>query len=79
MFFFIMFGAIGIQLFMGQLKYRCYNGAGEYQYDDDGYQTICNPSDLAEDSSCNEGFVCIEAANPNHGITSFDNIFAAIL
>lgn len=43
-FFYIMLGAVGVQLFNGTLKYRCYDGSGLYQFDNDGYETMCNPT-----------------------------------
>jgi hypothetical protein len=78
-FFYIMVGAIGVQLFIGQLKYRCYDGSGSIQYDDDGYETICDPLLDATKSVCNIGYACVDAWNPNFGITSFDNIMKAML
>lgn len=69
LFFTLVFAIIGLQLWHGILKRRCFDvETGELS------DRHCGSY------SCPDNMVCVEGFdNPNFGITSFDNIFSALL
>lgn len=80
-FLFIVFGISGVQLFKGILRNRCFaQGPGQTLALVDE-ERVCSKSSkyLWAGYSCGFGEVCTTYGNPNHGITSFDNILWAWL
>ncbi|KAK9816645.1 hypothetical protein WJX72_003272 [[Myrmecia] bisecta] len=86
-FFFIVFGILGVQLFKGVLRYRCFVldaknnpllfGEGTPpSYADQ----MCYRKHLAwAGYSCQPGEACLEYANPFQGVVSFDNFMWSAL
>ena len=71
MFFFIIFAIAGVQMFNGLLKNRCV-----------AIQTgMVHPDDLmCPATECPGGYFCGKgSANPNYGVTNFDNLFYCVL
>lgn len=68
-FFSLVFATIGLQLWHGVLKKRCFHPeSGEFT------DRACGAY------PCPSGTECVESyGNPNYGITSFDDIFSALL
>ena len=82
-FLFVVFGILGVQLFKGVLRNRCFaldavTGNATIVVDE---TRPCSPSDklLWPGHVCGTDEACLPYANPNFGITSFDNIFWAWL
>lgn len=90
-----LFGVVGVQLFMGSLRYRCYESASAAEPVDDAAVCYCGvnahawrsapvvcPEALTAHYRCPAGQLCRQALappyNPNHGVTHFDNIGAAV-
>ena len=83
-FLFVIFAIAGLQLFSGLMKKRCFSlDMGVPQFDitisEANYQKYCN-----SDDDCGRGlsgqFICGKMiANPNYGITNFDNILYSFL
>lgn len=73
MFFFMILSIGGCQLFGGELKRRCFNlQTGEMH--PDGDDLLCGVL------ACPPGFFCAKSnANPNGGVTNFDNLFYSLL
>ena len=86
------FGVIGVQLFMGRLRYRCFPSAGAPSpsepeqvchcgvdfFDFSRAPTLC-PPELEGFYRCPGAQVCRQVrTNPNYGVTSFDNLGAAV-
>ena len=70
-FFFLIFAIAGLQLWLGVLKKRCVNIVTGVPHPDD---------DLCGNRQCPDGYFCGKRiANPNHGVTNFDNILYALL
>lgn len=73
LFFFIIFAIATTQMFNGMLKQRCIAIQTGRVHEDD---IICNPNQ----DSCPGGYFCAKGgANPNYGVTNFDNVPYAIL
>lgn len=75
-FFFLIFAIGGVNLFSGMLRQRCVNlDTGAVQTDEMGDEIICGSVRI-----CEEGYFCGKRIlNPNYDVTSFDNIFWALL
>ena len=73
MFFFMILSIGGCQLFRGELKRRCFNlQTGEMH--PAGDELLCGAA------ACPPGFFCAKSnANPNGGVTNFDNLCYAVL
>jgi len=75
-FIFFVFGILGVQLWQGTLRQRCYSMVTGEPYDSEFLCSI-SPSGYHH---CPEGYECLPLAdNPNFGVTHFDNIMGAIL
>ena len=77
MFFFLVFAIGGVNLFAGQLRNRCIEiETGKVLIDEEsGIEILCGLNAL-----CAEGYFCGKRIlNPNNDVTSFDNIFWALL
>ena len=76
LFFFLIFAIGGINLFSGMLRYRCIKiDTGTVLVDENDGEVICGTAQI-----CEEGYFCGKRIlNPNYDITSFDNIFWAML
>lgn len=76
LFIYVVFSILAVQLWMGNMRYRCahYDGTVEESL-------LCTQSSGGSvvGSACPEGMTCIDAANPNHGYTSFDSVLWALL
>jgi hypothetical protein len=74
-FFFMIFAIGGVQMFSGLLKQRCFIAETGVPYVDlDVENYICGIK------LCPEGYVCGKMiANPNWGVTNFDNISYSFL
>lgn len=80
-FFLMVFGIAGLQLYMGLLKKKCFNSQTGVMAVDYQTQPFCQ-----SDSSCNkyntaaEFYICGKMIdNPNSGVTNFDNFASAYL
>lgn len=73
-FYFIVFGIIGMQMWQGLFKFRCFDVAtGLLSDTDDGSVRLCGGARV-----CGEGQFCAQwTENPNGDISSFDNLFWA--
>ena len=70
-FFFLIFAIAGLQLWLGVLKKRCVNIVTGVPHPDD---------ELCGNRQCPDGYFCGKRiANPNYGVTNFDNILYALL
>lgn len=70
--FFVVFAIAGTQLLSGMFKKRCVSIADGTNFDDD---YICGAENI-----CPEGFFCgKQNANPNFGVTNFDNLMFSLL
>ena len=76
LFFFLIFAIGGVNLFSGMLRQRCINiETGDVLLEDEGDEVMCGDVDI-----CQEGYFCGKRTlNPNYDVTSFDNIFWAML
>ena len=76
LFFFLIFAIGGVNLFSGMLRQRCFSiETGGVQVDEEGEEIICGAVDVCEaDYFCGKGTL-----NPNYDVTSFDNIFWAMI
>ena len=63
-------------MFQGMLRQRCIEiETGKVMLEDSGEEVICGDS-----QTCSEGYFCGKRLlNPNYDVTSFDNIFWALL
>jgi hypothetical protein len=89
-FMLFFFGVIGVQLFMGRLRYRCFEDAlateplervcgCDVDFSDFASAPLLCPAALTLPGRCAAGQVCMQAAqNPEYGIKSFDNLAAAV-
>lgn len=86
-FFMLAFGVLGVELFAGRLRYRCFELPLTEDSEAGGVCTCPNMTSLADLNeglaSCNDmcasGEQCIFGENPSDGATSFDNVFNALL
>jgi len=76
-FILVLFGVVGVQLFMGGLQQRCINDHGHINQE----VVPCSLNQNLQQGMCPTGFTCKAGAgqNPNYGITSFDNLPEAML
>ena len=76
LFFFLIFAIGGVSLFSGMLRQRCVSiETGKVLVDEFGDEVICGTI-----QACQNGFFCGKRIlNPNYDVTSFDNIFWAML
>jgi len=74
-FVWLVFAIAGLQLFSGLLKRRCFDeGSGQTFNFQDG-EILCRGTD-----DCPGGFICgKQSANPQFGVTNFDNLGSAFL
>jgi voltage-dependent calcium channel L type alpha-1F len=84
----VLFGVMGLQLYMGVFLQQCVTQLGDGRYSvnmTEGEPTLCSLDDSGwngfASSTCPVGMVCREnvGENPNSGVTAFDDIFHAIL
>ena len=70
-FFILVFSIVGLETMMGSFLYRCmYLDTGIYGPD----------TQRCGNFECPEGMVCVKSLdNPNFGVSSFDNIFWAVI
>lgn len=75
-FFFLIFAIGGVNLFSGMLRQRCIETeSGSVLLDADGEEVLCGSN-----TTCDDGYFCGKRiTNPNYDVTSFDNIFWALL
>jgi hypothetical protein len=73
-FFLLVFGIIGLQLFSGKLRQRCYISATGLL--NDTYTNLCGLSD-GIGLSCPSGHYCADSGSNSlfRGVISYDNIF----
>lgn len=75
-FAFFLFGILGVQLFAGKLRQRCFVDATGLL--DETVDSLCRRSSVPGSQdwyACPLGSSCLmEASNPNKGVTGFDNI-----
>ena len=72
--FFLVFGIATLQLLSGVLKQVCVN------IEDSSLTTVSKYGGCGALDVCPEGYYCgKQNANPNLGITNFDNIFFSVL
>ena len=84
-FLMVVFGVLGLQLFKGTLRYRCYEHGAEEPIDPVGITAsgVCAPAletdaSLVGRGSCDEGQLCKDyGVNPLYGTVSFDSIARA--
>lgn len=70
--FFLVFAIAGTQLLTGQLKKRCVSIENGTLYDE---EYLCGSM-----NECPDGYFCgKQNANPNFGVTNFDNILFSLL
>jgi hypothetical protein len=70
--FFLVFAIAGTQLLSGKFKQRCVRVEDGMNYDDD---YLCGAK-----NECPEGYFCgKQNANPNFGVTNFDNFMFSLL
>eukprot|EP00756_Hemistasia_phaeocysticola_P018451 Hpha_TRINITY_DN15595_c0_g2::TRINITY_DN15595_c0_g2_i1::g.108714::m.108714/K04842/SCN10A; voltage-gated sodium channel type X alpha len=79
-FFFLVFGILGVQLFMGLFRYRCVGPDGQPPEGEE--EQFCKFGDtrggfLGRD--CPDGLTCQAIGNPNFGFVHFDNVGTAWL
>lgn len=71
MFFFLIFAIAGLALFSGLLKKRCFEVETGIPHESD---------ELCGDLGCPTNYICGKmSANPNFGVTNFDNLAYAFL
>ena len=71
LFFFVTFAMIGVHLFSGVLKNRCFfKETGLFESVDE----VCGYKACSEESFCGKGL-----DNPNYGVTNFDNILFSFI
>ena len=84
MFLFIIYAIIGIQLWKGVLRRRCFNedffevGFSVPYTNDTQELEFCGNSSLANSCPSSTPLCLAEAGNPNAGLVAFDNIFVAL-
>eukprot|EP00755_Sulcionema_specki_P016210 Sspe_Gene.61433::Locus_34101_Transcript_1_1_Confidence_1.000_Length_3331::g.61433::m.61433/K04851/CACNA1D; voltage-dependent calcium channel L type alpha-1D len=90
-FFLLMMGIVALQLWKGLLAFRCrscdrvesscelwqWNG-GPINRPEQASR-VCNPSYSSWGYRCPWGYTCVEVGDPNHGKTSFNNIWITLL
>ena len=76
LFFYIIFAIAGLQLFSGAMKRRCF-------LKNHGIEKILQNSKLSfciDNTYCGDNYICGKLiANPNYGLTNFDNFFFSFL
>ena len=83
-FLFILFGILGMSLFMGVLRNRCHevdviNGVEVYTVADEENTCTSKITMGFGGRLCPEGQLCMPYENPNFGITSFDNFLWSVV
>ena len=83
LFFFAVFGIMGIQLYVGALRQNCFLDSDPSTQDPTDVRKcamMCLTSPFFCGYFCPSDSFCSQAGqNPNYGITSFDNIFSTLL
>eukprot|EP00760_Papus_ankaliazontas_P021273 PhM_4_TR18667/c0_g1_i1/m.19829 len=77
-FIFMVYGILGVQLWGGLLRYRCYDPVEDVVIDN----RFCKTGNTYHEwwgRNCDEGHICKDVGNPNFGYTSFDHIGWAFL
>ena len=77
MFFIVISAILSLQLFSGSLKYQCIDSfSGLSRLD---IVEVCYSTDFCQ-TIYNADLICLKTiANPNHGLTNFDNVFYSFL
>ena len=85
-FVFLIFAIVGLQLYLGGLRSKCYDGpSGRPYVDDSGNFVICGGAECPSIPPSGGGFVYTELVcgafgmNPDYGVSSFDDISSAFL
>lgn len=80
-FILVLFGIIGVQLYMGVLRQHCSGGAVSDAAAATTSLCSLNGEGYGSGARCPSGSACSQdgGANPNDGVTSFDNLFVAII
>lgn len=76
MFIYCVFSILAVQLWMGNMRFRCayYDGTIE-----EALLCTTTSGGSVVGASCPVGMDCVPFDNPNHGYTSFDNLLWALL
>jgi hypothetical protein len=76
-FIYFVFGILGMQLFGGALRGRCYSlEDGSVMLDPFSWQYICGEGSLP----CPKGYTCLKLGeNPSHGVVTLDDIYHALI
>mmetsp|Transcript_36766 Transcript_36766/g.72162 ORF Transcript_36766/g.72162 Transcript_36766/m.72162 type:complete len:1575 (+) Transcript_36766:44-4768(+) len=78
LFVLILFGILGMQLFSGRMKQKCFNTTTGLL--DTSFETLCTIGATSGKYMCPSGTACLaKAENPNRGTAGFDNIFLSWL
>jgi hypothetical protein len=76
-FIYFVFGILGMQLFGGSLRSRCYSlEDGSIMENPFSWNYICSDDSLR----CPKGYTCLRLGdNPSHGVVTLDNIYNALI
>lgn len=85
-FVFLIFAIVGLQLYLGGLRSKCYDGpSGRPYVDASGHFVLCGGAECPSIPPFEGGFMYTELVcgafgmNPDYGVTSFDDISSAFL